>query len=440
MQSQLLARVLGIVLVSLILLPIMPMHLIISVRAASSPTLLISPLSQPLASPGITITFQVNVSNVSPASPVAGWAIYVETNSNVLDPVSIALGSFLAGAQESTECINNLCNVGSPAADDGPGVVHSEAFTGGSGSYGNGTLFTISYNAVAGPYTFVTFLSPMAKTQLIDTNGIPIFVTTVDGAYGNVPALPVANFNYSPQQPFAGDRVTFNATSSSAPLGQSLVDYLWTFTEIPTTVPPVNTRGVITSRIFDAGNWTATLVVKDDRGISSRPTTLSLGVAVKPSTDLSLSGGLSVFPIDNILPDTIVTLKVYVIDLGTTFETRFNVSVSVAGQTFTAPPYANVLAPRQQASFTFLWNTTGVAPDSYTVHAHVDSLVGENNTANNEGFATLRVIYPFQGAPIPLPFLQLLGLTLLALVTLGFVISFLRRVRNRRLMAQRDLL
>ncbi len=172
-------RMLSILSVSVMLLTLMPLHPI-DVRASSNATLFVAPSSQALASSGGIVTYTVNVSNISPDAPLAGWAVYVWTNNSILNPVSISLGSFLAGPVEVTECINGFCTFGSPAGDDGPGVVHSEVVSGGSGNSGNGTLFTISYKAVAGPGTP---LIPFSDT-LFDASGAVIAHTTFRGSYG----------------------------------------------------------------------------------------------------------------------------------------------------------------------------------------------------------------------------------------------------------------
>ncbi len=153
------------------------------VRAVSSPTLFIAPSSQPLASSNSTVTYAVNVSNVSPDSPIAGWAVYVWTNNSILNPVNITVGSFLPGAVQAVLCINDLSYLtilSSSCTDgDGPGVVHSEVYSGNT-AYGNGTLFTISYKAVAGSGAPLVPFSD----ALFDANGMGIAHTTVRGSYG----------------------------------------------------------------------------------------------------------------------------------------------------------------------------------------------------------------------------------------------------------------
>src|SRR2546425_9264845 len=80
----------------------------VPVNATATAVLSISPSSRPLAAPGSTITYDVNVSNISPNHSLAGWSIYVQTNNAVLSPVSFAVVSFPGGGFESAHCVNNL--------------------------------------------------------------------------------------------------------------------------------------------------------------------------------------------------------------------------------------------------------------------------------------------------------------------------------------------
>jgi len=436
------ARRVAIILIGMMILhlsPIFPIHSIMLVHAQPpNPELYIAPRHQDLAPTGNTVTFDVNVSNIQ--VPVYGWGVVVRTNSSILNPVSITLGSFLVGVTEQ-ECINGYCT-GNPSVgpDEGPGVVDSQAYA-SSGNSGNGTLFTISYRAAGGPYTLISILSSVStETFISDNNGIPIPVTTVDGDYGIVPPLPVANFTFSPQGPFVGEPVTFNASMSFAPQGHTITNFFWTFAGFSPTMPLTTP---ITSYTFtQPGNLSVGLVVEDDRGLGfrSRPFQGVLPVAIRPLIQLSIAKGLSIYPIDNIVPGGIVSIKVLVLNLGTAPETGFNVSVSVAGNNFTAPPYTAVVPPTGQGSLSFTWNTTGVVPDVYTVRAHLSPLPGENITADNDAYGSVRVIYPFQGAPVSISVLQLLGIGFLALIAIAVSFGALSRIRDRRLSAKQDIL
>ncbi len=153
----------AVLLVSVMILSLSAIHSAIPVHAVRAPTVSINPSSRPLASAGSTVTYDVNVSNIDPSNPVAGWTIYVESNSSVLNPVSITLGTFLSGAIEQVLCINGFAVVGPGCnIDDGMGIVHSEVYTTGSGNFGNGTLFTISFSSKVSPtctacYSLVSF-------------------------------------------------------------------------------------------------------------------------------------------------------------------------------------------------------------------------------------------------------------------------------------------
>ncbi len=438
------ARSAAVILIAMMILnlsPISPIRSIIPVHAQATPELFIAPSHHDLAPTGNTVTFDVNVSNISSRDPVAGWSVIVQTNVNVLNPVSIALGSFLAGATELAECINSQCTGAVWDSNaQGPGVVGSLAYASQNGNSGNGTLFTITYTAVGGPYTLVNFVGGSTDTYLSDNEGGSITVNITDGDYGNVPPLPVANFTFSPLQPFTGEPVAFNASMSSAPPGHTITDYLWTFAGASRTQPLTTP---ITSYTFtQPGDLSVSLVVEDDRGLGfrSHPFQRTIPVALKPLIQLSIAQGLSIYPIDNILPGGIVSIKVLVLNLGTDAETGFNVWVSVEGNNFTAPPYTAVVPPTGQGSLSFKWNTTGVVPDVYTVRAHLSPLPGENITADNDAYGSVRVIYPFQGAPVSISVLQLLGIGFLALIAVAVSFGALSRIRDRRLSAKQDIL
>jgi hypothetical protein len=383
------------------------------VHAAKTPTLYISPSNQSLVAAGSTITYNVNVSNIDPltktssGNPIYGWAILIETNNSVLTPISVKLGPVLPDALTSVLCINDLVQPGSSGACDiaeGPGVVDYQVYSAaaGSGSAVNGTLFSISYTAkvdstCTGCFSLVSFKAVQIPNAglapvLYDIAGSAITgVTAHDGSYGNVPALPLASFVFSPAQVYEGGAVLFNATSSTTPPGTRLIDYSWTIV-IP-TLPAVFAKGMVLTHTFgpgDAGNWSVILTVRNDQGVVSIPTVRSLHVGIRPNRDLSIYVSQN-FDY-RILPGAILDFSIHVENVGTTIERGFNVSLSVPGQVFRAPPYPYFLRPKDQADFMFIWNTTYVQPGSYTVDANVAPLVGENDTANNDARVTLTFV------------------------------------------------
>lgn len=361
------------------------------VHAAATPVLSISPSNRPLAAPGSTVTYNVSVSNISPGDALAGWEIYVRTNSSVLNPMDFTIPSSLGAGFDTAHCVNDV-GTGCTIDDTILGTVHSAFALFGNPVSGNLTLLTITYTAVAGPDSLVAYLSPGVKTQLFDPSGIMISFTAANGSYGSVPILPVASFTWTPLHPFAGDYVTFGASSSYDPSGRLLVLYSWDFAPINGFVPPIEASGLIVKEIFSPGNWTATLTVKNDLGVSSYSTFHVFYVALKVSRDLAVSIISNSFPFPGILPGSTQTIFVLVKNVGTTTETRFNVSLSVPGQIFLLPPYPSPLFPNSDLVFKFTWNTTGVQPGTYTIHAHLDPLVNETNIANNDDFLSVTFV------------------------------------------------
>ena len=395
---------LSILLILVMVLGLAAVRSVTPAHSVPTPRLSIYPSHLPLASPGSTVTFSVNVSNISPSEPLAGWDIYVTTDNTILTPTAITLcnnatcnapfsdrggTNFMPPGLEG-QCINGLqvvADIANCGGFDGPGVAH-DSFSSTGSTIGSLLLFNVTFKAVAGPYTLVGF----STSTLFDPSALAISFTPIEGDYGNVPTLALASFTWTPLNPFEGERVTFNATSSSAPPGHVIVDYLWTFVALTTS----NAGGRITSQVFSAGTWIVILVVKDDRGISSRPVSHPINVRLRIIHDLAITLNFPPPPdTSTFLQGRIVNITAIVQNVGTAPEFRFNVSIFVAGELFRPPPYAAILDPGHFADFTFAWATANVQPGTYTVHAHVDPVPGETETANNDAYSTV-IIAPFE--------------------------------------------
>ncbi|RLF94395.1 hypothetical protein DRN52_05185, partial [Thermococci archaeon] len=79
---------------------------------------------------------------------------------------------------------------------------------------------------------------------------------------------PIANFTYSPQNPFVDQKITFNASLSYDPDG-SIVSYTWDFGDGNVTN---TTEEKIKHSYSESGSYKVTLTVKDDEGATNSTT------------------------------------------------------------------------------------------------------------------------------------------------------------------------
>ena len=93
---------------------------------------------------------------------------------------------------------------------------------------------------------------------------------------------------------------------------------------------------------------------------------------------------------------TIASLSVSKTIVGQGYTVKINVNVTNQGEvaeTFNVTAYANttvieeqtvtLLAPRENLTLTFTWNTTGIATDNYTISAYAPPVLGETYTVDN---------------------------------------------------------
>jgi len=116
------------------------------------------------------------------------------------------------------------------------------------------------------------FMAKVEKPSKVFTMGIGAYFITwiVAWALFVTPLLkpPVATFTYSPQNPLVGETVTFNASASKDPDG-TIVKYDWNFGDEATG------EGVIANHTYTfPANYTVTLTVKDDQGLSHKTETI----------------------------------------------------------------------------------------------------------------------------------------------------------------------
>jgi PKD repeat protein len=95
---------------------------------------------------------------------------------------------------------------------------------------------------------------------------------------------PVPKFVASPTTPRVGDKVTFDASTSTD--DGTIVSYAWNFGDGDSAT------GVIASNRYElAGSYNVTLTVTDDRGLkaTTAPTTITVGPTDAPTADFSVS-------------------------------------------------------------------------------------------------------------------------------------------------------
>ncbi|PIU15088.1 hypothetical protein COT20_02170 [bacterium (Candidatus Gribaldobacteria) CG08_land_8_20_14_0_20_39_15] len=94
---------------------------------------------------------------------------------------------------------------------------------------------------------------------------------------------PIAVFSYSPSEIFVNEPVIFNAASSIDPDG-AVVSYTWNFGDSAATT----TQTAIINHQFSApGQFQTTLVVNDDKGVASNPTTATIVAISQPKILIS---------------------------------------------------------------------------------------------------------------------------------------------------------
>ena len=134
----------------------------------------------------------------------------------------------------------------------------------GDGSGGSGKIVQHSYDDFGQYVVTLTVTDDMGLKA-----SRPKIITVGQGI------APNAAFVFSPTEPVAGETVFFNASTSTAAAGRSIVSYSWNFGTSTGTK-----SGKIVTKVFTApGTYTVVLTVRDDAGVTS---TVSEEVEVLP--------------------------------------------------------------------------------------------------------------------------------------------------------------
>ena len=284
------------------------------------------------------------------------------------------------------------------------------------GVSGTGAVATIDFEVDAIGKTGLNLTDTKLGTWDIPSE--PIDHEVNNGYFDNTrPLPPEASFTYSPINPAANETITFDATGSSDPDGD-IVSYDWDFGDGETGT------GNITTHAYAAiGIYTVKLTVTDDYDMTN--STTQDVVVITALADVAIVT-VTVSP-TTVTAGQTVSVTVVVMNNGTSDET-FNVIVRYDGVEIGTQPVSDLARGGATKTLTFLWDTTGVAADTYTIEAEASTVAGETDTADNikEG-GTVTV----QGASTQDTLLYYVGAGV-AIIAIAIVAVYFMVVRKRK--------
>src|SRR6266566_6569779 len=230
---------------------------VVTVTVFPTATLFISPNSQSSGSPGTSLSYDVRVVGMP---TFQGFDVSVRVNPALLNPTSVDLsGTMLPSPTVVVECINGSgTNCG---ASDGPGVVHLALVSLGGQAAGDGLLFAINYQVVAGP-DFTLSASP-SNIGPLSPGAMGSSTITI----GNLFGTDVAIFNDVISDP-SGNEIAHTTVSgtygSSATVNLSVAGSAGLSASLSSNSVTLNTSDVsktvtLTVNASSAGNYTATI-------------------------------------------------------------------------------------------------------------------------------------------------------------------------------------
>lgn len=343
-----------------------------------------------MRSPGETFTVNVTVTDVV---DLGGFELNMSYNPDVLNVTSIAVGSFFP---EYFVWKNQSWWWNEGLGETGPldGQIWFSATVGlGSpnGKTGNGTLATVTFIVKPG----ATGTSPLdlwgTSLATIQDPDERIEHDVSDGQFSI--GLPIADFDYSPNNPQVGDTVTFNA-SKSFKAGGTIISYEWDFgdgtTEIYTETGG-NLTAVATHPYSEAKDYNVNLTITDDTQIKGwKSVIVTVSEPQVPRHDVAIvTVGFTpkIVTVGNEVSITVETKN------NGTFTETFSVTVYYSETQIDIQTITD-LSPGQTKELAFTWNTAGVSEGLHIIKAEAGSVAGESEAdkANNLlGGGTIRV-------------------------------------------------
>ncbi len=251
-----------------------------------------------------------------------------------------------------------------------PHLIPSSVFLSSGGSQGSILLLTTSPATPGQTYTISlvatakagsTFISHQSQLQLqiVRPPDIP----------------PVANFSVTPTNPVAGQNVAFDGSASFDPDG-TVVFWSWSFGDNDFS------GGTFTNHNYNRpGNYTVTLTVTDNAGLSSTRST-TVNVRPQPAHDVAIVE-VDVRPTTAVETQT-VFINIQLLNNGLNNET---VSLTAYANGRPVQTLRGLFLPACVPSpfnfcgfrdfFTIAWDTSGVTPGNYTISVTVFLAPGE---------------------------------------------------------------
>jgi PKD repeat protein len=149
----------------------------------------------------------------------------------------------------------------------------------GDGSIGSGVSVSHSF-AAAGTFTVTLTVTDDIGQKSTATQAVPV----TSGGGG----APTAAFTFSPAAPGVGESVFFNASTSTAGPGRTLVAYNWTFGD-----GAIGTGVSVSHPYSTAGTYSVQLTVTDNgtppQSVTSAPTPITVGNPPSPTARFTVS-------------------------------------------------------------------------------------------------------------------------------------------------------
>jgi PKD repeat protein len=263
--------------------------------------------------PGTTLVINLTVADVT---NLFTWQAQILFNPSILNCTNATYPADNIFAGKPTIPVT-------PLIDNVGGSVTFGCSLSGSGVFsGSGVMCQIGFNVIGWGNSTLKYSVPYGSdTFLLDTdlNVIPSMVA--NGYFENrrvvEPQSPVAVFDYSPKPVIVGQLITFDGSASYDPDG-SVMNWAWNFGE-----PPLALGSIATHTYATEGNYTVTLTVTDNDGLTGSTSKEVTVYASRPAV-LYIDPPEIIDP--TLFPPAIVTINVTVNYVTNMYDYKFKLT------------------------------------------------------------------------------------------------------------------